>query len=710
MKNASISLEPTSADINSLIALYKAGHYPEMESQLRLLVDRFPNFGLGYKLLGSALQIQGKNALPALKMAANLLPGEADSHFNLGVAQNMFGLIDEAAASYRRALQIKPDYAEAHRNLGNVLADLRLLDDAAASYRRALQFDFDDAETYRNLGNVLIDLGLLDEAVASHRRAVALKSDDALANFDMGNALTEAGHFEEAAASYRRALQIKPDFAEAHNKLGVSLKALGQFDNAQASYRHALKLNPMLAESHNNLGKLLDELGQTDAAVTSFRRAIELKPDFAEAHSNLGDILQALGQHDDARASKRRALQLNYNSAELHTKLGVTLLERGQIDSAVANFRRATLLNPDYVRAHINLGSALLKRQQFGEAEDCFCRALQLNKESATAKLNLSFALLSQCRYAEAWPKYEARYDPSISGRLSIPPNLPFPQWRGEHLAGKSIVVWPEQGFGDEIQFARFVPMLKDVGASRITLVCKPPLKRLMETLEGVDTVVARSEAASLPNHDYWTFPMSLPLYFGTTIETIPAKLPYLNVPSKQLNQWHERLPLGNVKVGLAWKGNPEHSNDSNRSLPSISTLAPLWTVPGVTFISLQKGPGEDEAVTPPVDQPILHLGSEIRDFADTSAIVAQLDLVICIDTAIAHLAGALNTPCWVLLPVIGIDWRWLPEGKDSPWYPGVMRLFRQTKSDDWSATIGEVAQALNTLVKERGISGIDHV
>jgi tetratricopeptide (TPR) repeat protein len=708
MKNASISLEPTSADINSLIELYKAGHYSEMESQLRLLVDRFPNFGLGYKLLGSALQIQGKNALPALKMAANLLPGEADSHFNLGVAQNLFGLIDEAAANYRRALQIKPDYAEAHRNLGNVLAELRLLDDAAASYRRALQFDFDDAETHRNLGNVLIDLGLLDEAVASHRRAVAIKSDDALANFDMGNALTEAGHFEEAAASYRRTLQIKPDFAEAHNKLGVSLKALGQFDNARASYRHALELNPMFAESHNNLGKLLDELGQTDAAVTNFRRAIELKPDFAEAHSNLGDILQALGQHDDARASKRRALQLNYKFAEWHNKLGVTVLERGQIDSAVANFRRATHLKPDYIRAHINLGSALLKRQQFGAAEGSFRRALQLDIDSATAKLNLSFALLSQCRYAEAWPKYEARYDPSIARRLSIPPDFPFPQWRGEHLAGKSIVVWPEQGFGDEIQFARFIPMLKSIGAYRITVVCKPPLKTLMETLEGVDAVVARSEAASLPYHDYWTFPMSLPLYFGTTLETVPAKLPYLNVPLECLSRWRGRFSNNLMKVGLVWKGND--IPNPFRSLPGLTALARLWAIPGVTFISLQKGPGEDEAVTPPVDQPILHLGSEIQDFADTSAIVAQLDLVICIDTAIAHLAGALNTPCWVLLPVIGIDWRWLPEGKDSPWYPGVMRLFRQTKSDDWSATIGEVAQALNTLVNERGISGIDHV
>jgi len=701
MKDASNRQVPSPAEINSLIALYKAGHYSELENQVCLLVDRFPNFGLGYKLLGSALQIQGRNALPALKMAANLLPDEADSYFNLGIAQKMFGLIDEAAASYRRALQIKPDYAEAHKNLSNVLIDLRLLDDAAASYRRALQFNSDDAEAHRILGNVLIELGLLEEAVASHRRALALKPEDAQVNYDLGNALTEVGQIEEAVNCYWQVLEIKPDFAEAHNKLGISLKELGQFDNAQASYLRALELKPDFAEAHNNLGILLEELGQIDAAVTCYRRAIELKPDFAEAHSKLGDILQALGQHEDARASKRRALQLNYKFAEWHNKLGVALLERYQIDSAVANFRRAVLLKPDYARAHNNLGSALLKIQKFDAAEASFRRALHLNIDSATVKLNLGFVLLCQCHYAEAWPMYESRYDPSISGRLSNPPDFPFPQWRGEDLAGKSIVVWPEQGFGDEIQFARFIPMLKSVGACRITLVCKPPLKTLMETLEGVDEVIARSEAASIPLHDYWTFPLSLPLHFSTTVENIPAKLPYLSASPERLNRWRSKLPAGCLKVGLVWKGSAIHKNDANRSLPSLSTLAKLWCTPKVTFISLQKGQGEQEAATPPNGQPILHLGSEIMDFADTAAIVAQLDLVICIDTSIAHLAGALGKPCWVLLPAVGTDWRWLRERMDSPWYPGVMRLFRQTQAGDWANTIDEVAKELAAWADE---------
>ena len=239
-------------------------------------------------------------------------------------------------------------------------------------------------------------------------------------------------------------------------------------------------------------------------------------------------------------------------------------------------------------------------------------------------------------------------------------------------------------------------------GASRITLVCKSPLKALLETLEGVDMVVFQLEATSLPTHDYWTFPMSLPLYFATTIQTIPAKLPYLSAPLQRLDQWHRNLPTGGLKVGLVWKGSAGHKNDANRSLPGLSTLAPLWALSGITFVSLQKGLGEDEAATPPVGQPILDLGPDIQDFADTAAIVAQLDLVICIDSAVAHLTGALNKPCWVLLPAIGVDWRWLHERTDSPWYPGVMRLFRQTKAGDWSAPIGDAAQALRIWVDGR--------
>ncbi|MHB1238084.1 MAG: tetratricopeptide repeat protein [Gallionella sp.] len=449
---------------------------------------------------------------------------------------------------------------------------------------------------------------------------------------------------------------------------GHVLEAQGQLDEAMQCYLDAIRLAPNPARAHLNLGNVLLLKGDLEGALQAFRTAIQHKPDYAGAYYNIGNALLGNGQFDEAAANYRSALEIQPDYADVHCSLGVALKELGKIDEAIASFRTALQINPGLIEAHLNLGSLLLSRG----------------------------------RYIEAWPEYETRHDPNYSGRQSIPPDLPFPHWRGESLNGKSLLIWPEQGFGDEIQFARYFPMLKTLGVTRLTVVCKPALEALLKMVDGVDEVIPFSDALSLPLHDYWTFPMSLPMHFSTTVETIPDKLPYLKALPKRFKQWQNRLPADGLKIGLVWKGNAAHENDVNRSLPDLSLLAPLWSEPGITFISLQKGPGEEQAATPPPGQPILHLGSGIMDFADSAAIVAQLDLVICIDTAIAHLAGALNKPCWVLLPAVGVDWRWLQERTDSPWYPGVMRLFRQTKSGDWSATISEVALALRIWAAQR--------
>jgi Tfp pilus assembly protein PilF/ADP-heptose:LPS heptosyltransferase len=448
---------------------------------------------------------------------------------------------------------------------------------------------------------------------------------------------------------------------------GHDLEAQGKLDEAMQCYLDAIRIAPNPARAHLNRGNVLLLKGDLEGALDAFSTAIRYKPDYAGAYYNIGNALLGNGRFDEAVANYRRALEIQPDYAEVHCSLGVALKELGQTDDAIASLQRALEINPGLVEAHLNLGSLLL----------------------------------SQGRYIEAWPEYETRHDPNYSGRQSIPPDLPFPRWQGEPLADKSLLVWPEQGLGDEIQFARYFPMLKTLGVSCLTVVCKPPVEALLKEVDGVDVVIPFSDMASLPFHDYWSFPLSLPMHFSTTVETIPAKLPYLNVPPERYKQWQHRLPAGGLKVGLVWKGSAGHKNDANRSLPNLSILAPLWSEPGISFISLQKGAGEDEAATPPSGQPMLHLGSDIADFADTAAIVAQVDLVICIDTAIAHLAGALNKPCWVLLPAVGVDWRWLQERTDSPWYPGVMRLFRQTRPGDWQATISEVALALRTWAKQ---------
>jgi tetratricopeptide (TPR) repeat protein len=622
------------------------------------------------------------------------------------------GRIEEAMQRYLNAIRLAPNPARAHLNHGNILLAKGDLKGALDAFRTAIKHNPDYAGAYYNMGNALLGNGQIDEAVANYRRALEINPDYAEVHCSLGvAALKELGQLDNAVASFQRALQINPDLVEAHTNLDVAIRDIfsmgnvlmgnGQLDKAVASYRRVLEIKPDFAEAHTILGLALKDLGQLDGAVVSHRRALEIKPDLAEAHNNLGLALHDFGQYEDAEASFRHALGIKPDFTEAHSNLGVTLKSLGQLDGAVASYWRALEIKPDLAEAHNNLGLALQDLGQYEDAAASYQRALEIKPDFAETHFNLSLLLLSLGQYAEAWPKYEARYQPNFKGRNVILPDVTFPQWESEPLNGKSLVIWPEQGFGDEMQFVRYIPLLKIRGVSRITLVCTSPLKVLLGTLEGVDAVVSESEAASLPFHDYWTFSMSLPLHFATTVDTIPAKLPYLSAPLERLNRWHNRLPKGGLKVGLVWKGSAVHKNDANRSLPSLSILAPLWSVPGITFVSLQKGQGEDEAATPPTGQPIVHMGSGIQDFADTAAIVAQLDLVICIDTAIAHLAGALGKPCWVLLPAHGTDWRWLQERTDSPWYPGVMRLFRQTKAGDWAATISDATQALGTWVDE---------
>jgi tetratricopeptide (TPR) repeat protein len=688
------AVAPTPAECSQLASLFNARRFAEVEALARSLIAQYSESGLVWKLLGSSLELQGKDGLSAFQRATELLPGDAQAHCNLGNALNERGRLDEAVASYRRAVKIKPDLAEAHCNLGIALSDLGRLEEAVASCRRALVIDPDFAGTHYNLGNNLKDLGRLDEAVASYRRAVAIKPDYTKAYSNLGIVLKDLGRLDEAVASFRRALAIQPDSAELHGNLGNVLKdELGRPAEALESYRRALEIKPDYIEAHYNLGSALSDLGQLDKAVASYRRALEIKPDYVEAYLNLGTVLKDLGQLDEAVTSYRRALAIKPDYAEAYYNLGIALKDLGQIDDAVASFRRALKINPDYVEAHSNLGGALKYLGQLDEGVASCRRALEIQPDNAGARWNMSLLLLALGRYTEAWPYHESRHDANKGGLGGVVPSLPYPHWQGESLEGKSLLLVPEQGFGDLIQFARYAPLLKARGLSRLTLVCAPPLKALLETAQGVDTVI--TDLASAPDHDYWAFPLSLPLHFGTTVDSIPAAIPYLHALPARLERWRDRLPTQGFKVGLVWKGSPVHKNDARRSLPGLSSLSPLWSVPGVTFVSLQKGQGEDEVQASPTDQRIIALGPEIEDFADTAAIVAQMDLVICVDTAIAHLAGALGKPCWVLLPAIGTDWRWLLDRTDSPWYPGVLRLFRQTLNEDWDSVVARLTVAL---------------
>ena len=437
--------------------------------------------------------------------------------------------------------------------------------------------------------------------------------------------------------------------------------------------------------------------GDLTAAGSALRKAIDLVPDFAEAHANLALVLEKQEDFAAAEICYRKSIEFNPGIARTHLNLGVLLAAQKRFHDAEAAYLKSLSLDGQSAVAWSNLGVlyACMKREI--ESERCYQSAMGLDPEYKLAQFNFSYLLLRQGRYEEGWQCFEARdwYAP-----FALRTNCP--RWQGEPLAGKSLLIGYEAGHGDMIQFGRYAAELKKRGAGHITMVCHPALKRLFSTLKSVNGVASFDEAIPATGFDYWTPPLSIPYYCATRLDSIPAELPYLSARAAETEKWAGHLASERLRVGLAWKGNPKFESDGDRSLSSLDLLAPLGAVPGVQFISLQKGAGEDEAMHPPEGLTLIPLGATVDDFADTAAIISNLDLVISVDTAAAHLAGAMGKPCWVLLPHYKTDWRWLAARNDSPWYPQVMQLFRQTVPGQWQAVIAEVVVALASFVRDR--------
>lgn len=421
-----------------------------------------------------------------------------------------------------------------------------------------------------------------------------------------------------------------------------------------------------------------------------FRKAIEASPDLAEAYVNLGLALERQGFLAEAESSNFRALALDPECPEVYVNLGALLVCQKRFQEAEALYACGLQCFPDSPALWSNLGALHTGLDRDAEGEHCFRQALGVDTSYHKARYNLSYLLLRQGRFEEGWEALESRVR-----NVELMAHIPDSRWRGESLEGRSLLIAIEAGLGDLIQYARFVPELKRRGAARIGFVCHPPLKRLFATLDGIDEVLVLGETVADDQWDCWVLPFSIPLHLGTRLDSIPAPIPYFHPDPEEIAAWRKRIPGGGLRVGLAWKGNPAFENDGDRSLAHLNLLAPLASARGVQFVSLQKGMGEEEAQLPPEGMALFDASPWIGDFADTAALVSTLDLVISVDTAVAHLAGALGKPCWTLLPAYKTDARWLRGREDSPWYPGTMRLFRQPAMDAWPELIETVAEAL---------------
>ena len=449
---------------------------------------------------------------------------------------------------------------------------------------------------------------------------------------------------QRMAVREREAVRMFGDALEHHRNGGL--------EEAARLYGRALILNPNIPDIYNNLGVALRALGKLEASAACYHRALALSPDNGGAYTNLGNVLRGLGRHEAAAASHRRAVELTPDSADAYYNLGLALRDTGQLDEALV----------------------------------CFAKTLAMNLDHAGCHFDRSLTLLQNGDLKEGFEEYEWRW--KVDG--NPPREFDQPEWGGEELGGKTILLHNEQGFGDMIQFARYIPLVKERGGT-IIVVVQPQLSRLFSTIEGVSQVV--NAGADTPRFDVQAPMMSLARIFATTPETVPAKTPYLSAPDAFAGQLPATLS-SQLKVGIAWAGRATHQNDARRSCP-FNFFTELMGLSDVSLYSLQIGRAAADIAGHGCEAFVTDLGSKMNDFADTAAVIGHLDLVISVDTAIAHLAGAMAKPVWVALPHPG-DWRWMQDGDTSPWYP-TMKLFRQPASGDWAAVFENLKTALTT-------------
>jgi tetratricopeptide (TPR) repeat protein len=495
---------------------------------------------------------------------------------------------------------------------------------------------------------------------------------------------------EEAAACYRQALANNPNHVDAQNNLGAALKDLGNPGEAILAYRQTLRLNPNYADAHNNLGVVLRETAQVSEAIDCFHRALALNPRHVYALNNLGVAYQDQGRLDDAIACHRQAVAINPHYAEALNSLGYALYAQGHAQEAMQCYRQALHLDPSNPEAHNNLGIALFEQGRFAEAEESYGQAMRCNPDHKIALWNRSVLRLLQGDLPGGWPDYEHRFArPGL-----VPRSFTQPRWDGAPLLGKTILVHAEQGLGDALQFTRYLPMVHRRGG-KVIFECHPPLFNLIKGMADVDQVIRIGDP--FPDFDVQISLLSLPGLFGTTLATIPADVPYLHPKPELVERWRRELAAvaggaGSKKVGIVWQGNPKNPKDRYRSLP-LKLFEPMAKVQGVKLVSLQVGAGTEQLAGNAF--PIIDLGRgfDPDSLDDLAAAIASLDLVVTVESGVAHLAGALGAPTWTLLPFVP-DWRWLLERSDCPWYP-TMRLYRQRQPGEWPDVLARIVQDL---------------
>ncbi len=538
------------------------------------------------------------------------------------------------------------------------LMNMGYIEEAERAFAAEIDSNPDNAKAYCNRGVALDAMQRYEEAINCYRIAISQNPNYIQPLFNMGNACMSLGNSDGACACYERVLQLAPDFVPAHLCLGEIAKARREYELAHSYYKKALSVDPNCTDTFQGIAETFQAEEKFEDAIIAYQQVLTHESGRADSWNKLGMVYHSLERHEEAEASYRQALALLPDCVTILNNLGVELNDQGRLDEAISVYRH--LLEVDY-----------------GYADGHW---------------NLSVALLSAGKYLEGWREYEWRFKKTNPVKMR---HFTQPCWDGSPLAGKTILLHAEQGFGDTIQFARYVPMVAERGGKVVIESQVSALKRLLHSLKVDAEVVVAGEP--LPTFDCHLPMMSLPLLFGTTLETVPSHIPYLAAEPADVKVWQQRLGAATAfRVGLVWFAKQSQVLNRKRSC-RLEMFAPLWSVPGVEFYTLQIGLGAEQLAEFGAAFPLKDLTGHITDFADTAGFIANLDLVITIDTAVAHLAGALGARTWLMLPYVS-EWRWLSQRQDSPWYP-TMQLFRQPCAGDWPALIASVTEALNCCV-----------
>jgi len=552
------------------------------------------------------------------------------------------------------------------------------------------------AKAQKKRAEKLFKLGKLAESKVAYFECCKLSPNDVQAWLSAGQISSRLNHFQDSCVAFQRVLSLNPNMTDVYFDLAQAQFSRGQYIEADQNYRSFLMMSPSSGEGYHAYAKLLHNTGRISDAIENYRKAIELISNNSELNLEFGSILQRQGLFVEALQQFETAQNLQPALVDVYYHLANLYRDMRQLDLALLNYNKAFELAPaDEAIHYYYLGTLSESKGNVVEALSHYNRSIELNNGLPEVHLSKALCLLYSGQFEEGWAEYEWRQKCPDWLRQRRFHSLNTPVWDGGSYPDKSIVVIAEQGYGDTFQFCRYLTLLADK-FSTVIVYCKPEVANLIQSVDGVDVVVLTSQEISLERFDAYVYMMSLPYLFKTTLDNIPNKSPYIHAPKQLKPELGECLGGDGLRVGLAWSGSPSNAKNAIRNIP-LSSLAALGNISGIRFFGIQKGPGSEQASSPPENMDFTDLSHLIDDFSDTASVISKLDLVISVDSAVAHLAGALGIPVWVFV-YMPPDWRYLMDRDDSPWYPS-MRIFRQDKSRDWKPVIKQVENELHTFL-----------